>query len=417
MHSSSKRQSQGFPLWILKSIYFLCTAADSFLWKFLNNYLFIIGFNTVLIAYVNIGKCIFQVGGSLFWARLVDMGFLVRPIMVAGFGLTGCLGLLILISKNFYYILILVSIIGFTNSVEFGIVDRVAVALTETSSESYGQQRLWSALSFGVCCFSVGAIVHIFNFSACFIGCAAFTILLLILVFIYVPSTLTLNDPNNSESSATHIRDAFSYESMLLLLNLFIYGNCTTFTEEFLLLYLEVEYDASTTFLGATVLVMTLGECIIFYSSECIINRLGKQGCLSFSMFIYSIRAYLYTIIPRKHVWLFLVLEPSHGVTFALMWSAAVAYGTDISPPHMTATFLSLVCTTFHLTAKISGLFIGGFLFRISPILMFRVGSSVSLLWSIAYFLLLKIFKSDYLPIGKDEGTDQVNTKNQNTTP
>ena len=65
---------------------------------------------------------------------------------------------------------------------------------------------------------------------------------------------------------------------MLLLLNLFIYGNCTTFTEEFLLLYLEVEYDASTTFLGATVLVMTLGECVIFYSSECIINRLGKQG-------------------------------------------------------------------------------------------------------------------------------------------
>ena len=139
----------------------------------------------------------------------------------------------------------------------------------------------------------------------------------------------------------------FTWESCFLFLNLFVYGNCTAFVESFLLLYLHQDYHASKMLMGLCVFSMTMGEMVVFYFSDHIINFLTIQGSLIFSMFVYAVRCYVYTIIPVDLKYVFVFIEPSHGLTFALMWNSAVYYANQISPPHLKSTTQAIVSCNF----------------------------------------------------------------------
>jgi MFS family permease len=105
-----------------------------------------------------------------------------------------------------------------------------------------------------------------------------------------------------------------------------------------LFLYLT-ELGASTTLLGGTLLSTCVSEVPFFFFSDKIVKALTPHGVLVLASWCLALRLLLYSAIPNyPALELILPVELLHGVTYACMWSAAVAYGAYVAPPHLEAT-------------------------------------------------------------------------------
>ena len=74
-----------------------------------------------------------------------------------------------------------------------------------------------------------------------------------------------------------------------------------------------------------------------------LLKTLGHDGMFLVALAAYVARAWGYTLLSRATVWLVLLLEVLHGVTFALMWSAATEFAKTRAPPGWDATLMSIV--------------------------------------------------------------------------
>ena len=79
----------------------------------------------------------------------------------------------------------------------------------------------------------------------------------------------------------------------------------------------------------------------MFMVSGLIISKVGPVACLYISMFALVVRHLGYSLLVNP--WWVLVIEPLHGVTFGLMWSAASNYAATIAPQGMSATVQGVV--------------------------------------------------------------------------
>lgn len=105
-----------------------------------------------------------------------------------------------------------------------------------------------------------------------------------------------------------------------------------------LFLYLT-ELGATTTLLGGTLLSTCVSEVPFFFFSDKIVKALTPHGVLVLASWCLALRLLLYSAIPYyPAIELILPVELLHGVTYACMWSAAVAYGAHVAPPHLEAT-------------------------------------------------------------------------------
>lgn len=77
-------------------------------------------------------------------------------------------------------------------------------------------------------------------------------------------------------------------------------------------------------------------ELPIFHFSKKIGDQIGFHGMMMIGMLAYIIRAFGYTVLTASTNYILLVLELLHGVTFALMWSAAVEY---VKSPYLEMKF------------------------------------------------------------------------------
>ena len=85
--------------------------------------------------------------------------------------------------------------------------------------------------------------------------------------------------------------------------------------------------------------------------------RLNSSGALS----LVREDALLPEVLPTDTgYWFFLLLEPSHAVTFALMWSAAVEYGRLAAPPAAQGSAQALLRGTYYYLGVGTGSYVGG---------------------------------------------------------
>ena len=119
----------------------------------------------------------------------------------------------------------------------------------------------------------------------------------------------------------------------LYFLNFFVHGCLAAFVESYLLLYVATRWPATPSwFLGALTLVAAVFEIPVFLYAGDVLRRYGVRRCLVAAQLLFVARCAAYAYVAaragdqtRGYLW-FLLLEPSHAVTFAMMWSAAVEY-------------------------------------------------------------------------------------------
>lgn len=134
----------------------------------------------------------------------------------------------------------------------------------------------------------------------------------------------------------------------------------TSVVENLIFLMFYKDLKASSFLCGVTVVITVLFEIPLFAASDYIHNVLGCTSMMVVGMLCHVIRVMFYSVLDPEHSWFLLIVEPLHGVTFALVRMASVQEMSNIAPPHLQATAQSIVggCSVI---GNVIGTFGGGF--------------------------------------------------------
>jgi MFS family permease len=161
--------SQNIPLWTLKATYFLTGGTVALIMNFIAVYYYQVGMNTLYISYIFLGAMLAKFLGTLFWSFLGDRSKRIKHIFfIYLIGGTATM-LLLPIDNHFEYLFWNAVVRLFLCSSCDGLIDAVSVWAVKHSEESFGQQRLWRPIGWGIFSIIGGVLIDEFGFFALFI--------------------------------------------------------------------------------------------------------------------------------------------------------------------------------------------------------------------------------------------------------
>lgn len=135
----------------------------------------------------------------------------------------------------------------------------------------------------------------------------------------------------------------------------------TSVVENLIFLFFEESLGASNFQCGLTVVVTVIFEIPIFHFAPRILNSVGYQTMQKVACIAYFTRVVGYTLIPSDKMFLVLLLEPLHGVTYACSKTATVQMASEITPDGYEATVQGIISmlTSF---GSVIGVSLGGWI-------------------------------------------------------
>ena len=140
------------------------------------------------------------------------------------------------------------------------------------------------------------------------------------------------------------------------------------------LVFLFFEFlGGSNAMCGMTVALTVMFEIPIFHVAPMLLRRLGAGSLLLIAGVSYIVRVIGYTLVPKGHIALVLLLEPLHGVTFACAQTSTVDFAAHVMPKGSEASGQGLL-GVFKGVGSVAGLFLGGLLQEtLGPRIMYRI--------------------------------------------
>jgi MFS transporter, PPP family, 3-phenylpropionic acid transporter len=280
--------------------------------------------------------------------------------------------------------------------------------LGEAHRGMYGSIRLWNAVSWGLGAVIMGWITDTLGFQMNFVLFGSMMLMTLGATMFGLPTrsrseqelydrinNTDEGDVANSSSSRPKIRvlrkAILRLPVCLWLFEVAIIGAGMGIVDSFLFVYLQNQLNASTELCGYSVGVTVLLELPIFHFSDFLLSRLGHDALFILSMLAYSTRVIGYTFLTPTTVWWVLLLEFSHGITFACMWISSIDYATVVAPKEWSTSVQSLLSTALTCVGGGLGPVLGGLVMeRYGPYVMFRgIGVIVASLLLVHSFVLL----------------------------
>eukprot|EP00730_Choanoeca_flexa_P018137 TRINITY_DN8803_c0_g1_i1.p1 TRINITY_DN8803_c0_g1~~TRINITY_DN8803_c0_g1_i1.p1 ORF type:complete len:493 (+),score=124.96 TRINITY_DN8803_c0_g1_i1:92-1570(+) len=142
--------------------------------------------------------------------------------------------------------------------------------------------------------------------------------------------------------------------------------------ENFLFIYIE-ELNGTKTIQGLARFVMCAAEIPLFFFSGFIFDRLGTTGCLTLTFLAFIGRFVFYAYMTNP--WTVVAAEPLHGITFAVMWTAATRQAHAMAPPGLGTTMQGVLGGMHFGLGSGLGALIGGGIYQ-------RYGSKTTFLTS-----------------------------------
>ena len=107
------------------------------------------------------------------------------------------------------------------------------------------------------------------------------------------------------------------------------------------------ELHASTLLCGLSVVVTVIFELPIFHYAKYLLAKFGTRKMILLGQAAWVVRAVFYA--NMSVAWTVLLIEPLHGVTFALVWTAATQHvaNPDISGEGLEASAQGLLQVCF----------------------------------------------------------------------
>ncbi len=363
---------------IARAFYFTIFAALAFLLPFLSLYyqkeLGLTGSQIGVLT--SIAPIISLIGGSI-WGAVADatrkhkavLLIAIAGVWLSVWGIFKAPGFLLLSLAVVFY--------AFLSSPVIPIVDHSVMTLLGDKRDRYGLERVWGSVGWGVAAIFAGMLIQRLGLSWAFYG---FFILYGILFFI------ALRFPIPEVSIASHFWQglrqlATNARWIIFLLVALVEGMSLAIFLNYLFLHLS-DMGASRTLMSWSLTAATFSEIPVFLAGHRLLRRWTPVQLLAASILLTAVRALLYAGMTVP--WQVLPISLLHGPTFAVMWTAGVAYSTQTAPKGLGATALAVFSgMTFGLGAALGAL-TGGWLYQ-------HMGGTAPFLWASAAAILTDI--------------------------
>ncbi len=343
---------------IARAFYFTIFAALAFLLPFLSLYyqkeLGLTGSQIGVLT--SIAPIISLVGGSI-WGGVADatrkhkaiLLFAIAGVWLSVWGIYQASGFLLLTVAVLFY--------AFLSSPIIPIIDNSVMMLLGNRRDRYGLERVWGSVGWGVAAIFAGVLIQRFGLHWAFYG---FFILYGFLFFI------ALRFPVPEVSIATQFWQglrqlATNARWIIFLLVALVEGMSLSIFLNYLFLHLS-DMGSSRTLMSLSLTVATFSEIPVFLAGHKLLRRWSPVQLLAVSMLLTALRAFMYAGMTTP--WLVLPISLLHGPTFAVMWTAGVAYSVQAAPKGLGTTALAVFSgMTFGLGAALGALS-GGWLYQ-----------------------------------------------------
>jgi MFS family permease len=177
------------------------------------------------------------------------------------------------------------------------------------------------------------------------------------------PDALPL-EPEHAEQQRLNVLDVCPSISVACFYACsFVFGAGVSIVSNFLFMYL-LSLGASFFLLGLTVLVTIVVEIPVFYFSSKLLAKIGIKGMVITAFVAYVTRVFLYTQLTRERVWLVLPVELLHGLTYAMIYPAGVAFASASVDERLQATAQGLYSAVFGGLGGGAGALVGGAVYQ-----------------------------------------------------
>lgn len=336
------------PLWTLKACQLLGSAAWACFGRFINVFWSDIGVTRTEVGILSLSNLVVAFIGQLFWSMVTDRLGEYKRVLV-GTSLAGTVIIffnMVPAVQSSFWLLAAVSVSSsFFLSTGGPIIDAMCVSVLkeQESEEQYGDQRLWCAVGWGGMSLIAGQLIDTFGISFMFWGFASIQSMYLSVCLFYMPMA---KDRGQQNEQTVSLKQFLTFDVAWFFANLFVYGLAMSVVENFLLVFLNEDFDNTPKLLlGVSTAMMCFFEVPVFKYVEKVWanNKDRLTSVLMACKVVLAFRCICYTLLPASNPWLVLLIEPLHGFTFAAMWSATVEYGQRIAPPGCVARMQALV--------------------------------------------------------------------------
>ena len=278
--------------------------------------------------------------------------------------------------------------------------------------ENYGHERLWGAVSWGIWHLLMGGLIDLTG------GTFVIFYLAILSAIMYIPLLLVwrqkqMKEKNNKmdekvkdeeeENTTTSTKTptprithllrqqvVFAFSKVHItcfLIDIFVLSAGTSVVEGLLFLFFTTSLKASCFLLGCTVVMTVLFEIPLFAMSDKIMKKFSTTQLMVVAHLAYGLRVFGYTWIPSEMPYLILLLEPLHGVTFALKQLVSVTVVARIAKPGFKNSAQGVVTTVVSL-GGLTGSVVGGFVLKYQgPTVLYRGAGGLVLLAGALYVL------------------------------
>ena len=354
---------------IARLFYFANFAALAFLLPFLSLYyqkeLGLTGSQIGVLT--GLAPIVTLVGGSI-WGAVADASRKHKAILLIAIAGVWVSVWGIFRAPGFLLLTVAVALYAFLSSPVIPIIDNSVMTLLGDQRDRYGLERVWGSIGWGVAALFAGALIQHGGLHWAFYG---FFVLYGTLFFI------ALRFPIPQVSIATHFWQglrqlATNTRWILFLLVALVEGLSLAIFLNYLFLHLS-DMGASRTLMSWSLTVATFSEVPVFLLGHKLLRRWTPVQLLALSMLLTGVRALAYAGMTAP--WQVLPISLLHGPTFAVMWTAGVAYSNQTAPKGLGTTALAVFSgVTFGLGSALGALS-GGWLYQ-------HMGGVAPFLWA-----------------------------------
>ncbi|KAL7300046.1 hypothetical protein TKK_0007056 [Trichogramma kaykai] len=270
--------------------------------------------------------------------------------------------------------------------------------LGEGGQMSFGRQRVWGSIGFGIAALMAGYSVDLWatsntvkSYTPAFALVFGFACVDLVCCL----NRLHLPIMSSTDSIVKDVWELVKIKPISIFLSFAtVVGILDSFVIFFLFWYME-DLAKSTGYThdiklieGVTVFAETLGGEIIFFSlSGKILKKIGYGYSFVCCFAAYALRLLLISVAPQPW-WIAFFELFMQGPTYALSYTTIVSYASVVAPPGTSATVQGIVAGIDDGLGFALGSFIGGMLYKhYSGIVTLRIFASLAATASIVYLI------------------------------
>lgn len=308
--------------------------------------------------------------------RLLLVSAVLSPLVFAGYAFTQSIGWLMVVA-------VLFTVVQSSSP----IADAMAIEEGAKFGFTYGQIRLWGALSFALSTMVSGYVYHLVGLAWEFVVYALMSVFL-IAITLFLPKTSTRKVQREKFFKGIGIV-ARDRRLVLFILLCFVLSTAITINSTFLPLYYRaLHYPLGLVGLNFT--MAALVEVPLFYLSGRLIRRMGTLPIVIFASGLFAVKYLLMSFAPGAFV--VIAIQLLDGIGYALYWSGAVQVVSELSPAGRSATAQTLFGAIGGSLGNIVGSSFGGWLFgHVGPLGMYGINAGIACI-ACAGFLLFALF-------------------------